>query len=260
MQLTDHEKAMRDGAEGAAKRKAMELLIRYGEALGAERFVDTNNVAGVPGWATPFMREYYKDRGTSYDAIFSLFDLDSDEIVEVPKMTAYSCHLQGSMDPVNSQMQGMSAEALANYQSDEAAVGAHGIQVLKTCTPYLAGNVPVKGEHCAWMESSAVVFANSVIGARTNVEGRESTSSAMLTGKIPDWGFHRDEFRFGTHHIEVDVPVTDVFNWGMLGYFVGDAVQENIPVITGGVGQASLIKHKHFGANRTPPRKTAPRA
>src|ERR1700761_1398992 len=102
MQLTDHEKAMLDGAEGAAKRKAMELLIRYGEALGAERFVDTNNVAGVPGWATPFMREYYKDRGTSYDAIFSLFDLDSEEIVEIPKMTAYSCHLQGSMDPQNS--------------------------------------------------------------------------------------------------------------------------------------------------------------
>jgi predicted aconitase len=98
------------------------------------------------------------------------------------------------------------------------------------------------------MESSAVVFANSVIGARTNTEGRESTSSAMLTGKIPDWGFHRDDYRLGSHHIEVEVPVTDVFNWGMLGYFVGNAVQENIPVITGHVGEASLIKHKHFGA------------
>ena len=49
--------------------------------------------------------------------------------------------------------------------------------------------LPVKGEHCAWMESSAVVYCNSVIGARTNTEGRESTSAAMLTGKIPDWGF-----------------------------------------------------------------------
>ena len=75
--------------------------------------------------------------------------------------------------------------------------------MLKTCTPYLAGNMPVKGEHCAWMESSAVVFCNSVIGARTNTEGRESTSAAMLTGKIPDWGFHRDEYRHGTHLIEV---------------------------------------------------------
>ena len=44
------------------------------------------------------------------------------------------------------------------------------------------------------MESSAVVYCNSVLGARTNTEGRESTSAAMLTGKIPDWGFHRDEY------------------------------------------------------------------
>jgi predicted aconitase len=248
MQLTDHEKAMLDGMEGAAKQKAMELLVRYSEALGAERFVDTNNVTGVPGWATPFMREYYKDRGTSYDAIFSLFDLDSDEIVQVPKVKTYGCSLQGTMDPKMWQRQGVSEEALENYKAEEAEVGGHGIQILKTCTPYLAGNVPVKGEHCAWMESSAVVFANSVIGARTNAEGRESTSSAMLTGKIPDWGFHRDECRLGTHHIDVEVPVTDVFNWGMLGYFVGDVVQENIPVITGQVGGASLIKHKHFGA------------
>ncbi len=248
MKLTDQEKAMLDGAGGAAKRKAMELLIRYGEALGAERFVDTNNVTGVPGWATDFLRHYYKDRGTSYEAIFSLFDLDSDEIVEVPKMSVYSCHLQGSMDPKLWKEQGKTADALADYLQDEAGVAAHGIQVLKTCTPYLAGNVPVKGEHCAWMESSAVVFGNSVIGARINVEGRESTSSAMLTGKIPDWGLHRDEGRLGTHHIAVEVPVADVFNWGMLGYFVGDAVQENIPVLTGDVSNPSLVKHKHFGA------------
>lgn len=248
MKLTDQEKAMLNGDGGAAKRKAMDLLIRYGEALGAERFVDTNNVTGVPGSASDFLREYYKDRGTSYDAIFSLFDLDSDEIVEVPRMSVYSCHLQGGLDPQLSVIQGKTPEQLADYLSDEAGVAAHGIQILKTCTPYLAGNVPVKGEHCAWMESSAVVFGNSVIGARVNVEGRESTSAAMLTGKIPDWGFHRDEYRFGTHHIEVEVPVTDVFNWGMLGYFAGDVVQENIPVITGQIGDASLTKHKHFGA------------
>lgn len=49
MTLTDGEKAMLDGARGPARQKAMELLVRYAEALGAERFVDTNNVAGVPG-------------------------------------------------------------------------------------------------------------------------------------------------------------------------------------------------------------------
>jgi predicted aconitase len=98
------------------------------------------------------------------------------------------------------------------------------------------------------MESSAVVYCNSVIGARTNTEGRESTSAAMLTGRIPDWGFHRDENRFGSHLIEVDFPIESVMDWGMLGYFAGEAVGERIPVLTGEFGSADLIRHKHFGA------------
>jgi predicted aconitase len=70
----------------------------------------------------------------------------------------------------------------------------------------------------------------------------------MLTGKIPDWGFHRDEGRRGTHLIQVDVRVESVMDWGMLGYFIGEAVQENIPVLVGKIGQPDLIRHKHFGA------------
>jgi predicted aconitase len=98
------------------------------------------------------------------------------------------------------------------------------------------------------MESSAVIYCNSVIGARTNTEGRESTSAAMLTGRIPDWGLHRDEHRFGTHRIEVRVPVDSVMDWGMLGYFVGDMVQERIPVIIGAHNRPEIVRLKHFGA------------
>ena len=54
---------MLDGRDGKARQKAMELLVRYAEALGAERFVDTKNVAGVPGSANPFLQNYYKDAG-----------------------------------------------------------------------------------------------------------------------------------------------------------------------------------------------------
>jgi len=248
VQLSDAEKAMLDGESGAATQKAMELLVRYADALGAERFVETNNVAGVPGSAPQWVKDYYAADGGDYRAVFSRFDLDSDEVVDVPRMNAFSCHLQGGMDPMLWEEQGMSADAHANFVSDEAEVAAHGIQILKTCTPYLAGNVPVMGEHCAWMESSAVVFANSVIGARTNCEGRESTSAAMLAKRIPDWGFHTDNFRLAQHHVEVEVPVDSIFEWGMLGYFVGDAVQDTIPAMTGAISEPSLIRHKHFGA------------
>ena len=70
----------------------------------------------------------------------------------------------------------------------------------------------------------------------------------MLTGKIPDWGFHRDEFRYGSHLIDVEIPVESVMDWGMLGYFVGDVVQEHIPVLVGKYGRPDLVRHKHFGA------------
>jgi predicted aconitase len=71
----------------------------------------------------------------------------------------------------------------------------------------------------------------------------------MLTGKIPDWGLHRDECRFGTHRIDVQVPVDSVMDWGMLGYFVGDVVQEHIPVVVGPFATPEIVRLKHFGAS-----------
>jgi predicted aconitase len=206
MLLTDDEKAMLDGRHGKARQKAMDLLVRYAEALGAERFVDTNNVAGVPGSANAFLQQYYKDKGGVGEAI------------------------------------------VRGHQAREAFAVSKAVQILKTCTPYLAGNVPAFGEHCAWMESSAVIYANSVLGARTNTEGRESTSAAMLTGKIPDWGLHRDAPRRGTHLIDVEVPVESVLDWGMLGYYTGDVVQEHIPVLAGVTARPDIVRLKHFGA------------
>ena len=239
---------MLDGADGKAKQKAMELLVRYAEALGAERFVDVTNVAGVPGQPTPFLASYYKGFRGGQDAIFSHFDLDSDELVEMPKVVTRSCHLQGGYDPVNWDILGASAEAAERGREGERYAAKRGIEILKTCTPYLVGNVPKRGEHCAWMESSAVIYCNAVLGARTNTEGRESTSAAMLTGKIPYFGLHIDECRRGTHRIDVEVEIDSIMDWGMLGYFVGDVVQERIPVLTGIEREPDLVRYKHFGA------------
>src|SRR5262249_54719365 len=161
------ERAMLDGREGKAKQKAMELLVRYGEALDAERFVDTTNVTGVPGQSSVFLEKYYKhargDAASNRDAIYSLFDLDSDEIVDVPQVATPSCHLQGGVDPENWQMLGASPDAAALARVSETRSVERGVKILKTCTPYLVGNVPRLGEHCAWMESSAVIYCNSVL-------------------------------------------------------------------------------------------------
>jgi predicted aconitase len=113
----------------------------------------------------------------------------------------------------------------------ERYFGQRGVAMFNTCTPYQVGNVPVRGEHCAWMESSAVVYCNSVLGARTNTEGRESTGAAAITGKIPYWGYHIPENRLGTHLVAVEIDVDDMMDWGLLGYAIGEIVEEDIPVL-----------------------------
>ena len=220
MKLTDDEKAMLDGKEGVARQKAMELLIRYGEALGAERLVDTNNVCGAVETSAPFTREFTTKFG-GLNAVFSEFNLDSQEVVEIPQVKAFSCHLIQGIDPAHWQMLGVDPDVYELHMKGELFCSQIGIQLMNTCTVYLVGNVPMKGEHCAWMESHAIVLCNSVFGARTNAEGLESTGAAMLTGKIPYWGYHLDENRLGTHLVDVEFDIESVMDWGLLGYHVG---------------------------------------
>jgi len=248
VKLADDEKAMLDGREGPARQKAMELLLRYGEALGAERFVDTRNVCGTLGATMPFLRDYAAKHGAGIDAVFSEFSLCSAQALEIPKVKVYSCHLQQGLDPERALEQGLGPEAVKLYREGERFFGRLGVNLLNTCAPYLVGNVPVKGEHCAWMESSAVIYINSVLGARTNAEGRESAGAAMLTGKIPYWGYHVCENRRGTHSIELEVEVQDTADWGLLGYWIGEAVQESVPVLNGVRHVPNLARLKHFGA------------
>src|SRR5258706_1654067 len=70
----------------------------------------------------------------------------------------------------------------------------------------------------------------------------------MLPEKIPYWGYHLDENRLGTHHVELDIAVESTADWGLLGYYVGEVVQDRVPVITGVTGAPDLARLKHFGA------------
>lgn len=245
MQLTDHEKAMYDGAHGPAKARAMDLLVRYGEALGAERLVETNNVAGAFNASTPSIRHLAEN---GFERVFSELNLDSDDVVEIPHVVASTCQLITGIDNDNWKLQGVDEDLLKLQQGAEKFLGKRGVNMMCTCTPYQVGNVPVMGEHCAWMESSAVIYCNSVLGARTNVEGKESAGAAALTGRIPYWGYHIKENRYGNRLIELDIEVDDMADWGVLGYFTGFAVEEDIPVIKGITRQPSFVKLKHFGA------------
>lgn len=250
MKLTDAEKGMLDGAEGPAVCRAMDLLVRYGEALGAERLVETRNVCGAVTAPTPAKLEAVRKGGLEYGlrAGFSEMNLDSAEVVEVPPVRVYTCQLIQNFGPDTAGLHEGPREMLELQAKADAFFGARGIHIMATCTPYQVGNVPVKGEHCAWMESSAVVYCNSVLGARTNTEGLESAGAASLTGRIPYWGYHLPEYRRGTHLVEVETPVDNMMEWGLLGYYTGEIVQDGIPVLRGRMSQPELIYLKHFGA------------
>lgn len=247
MQLTDEERAMADGRDGPAVQRAMDLLLRYGRALGAERLVATNNVVASVSATTPFMREFARRKG-GMDAVFSEFSLDSEDVVPIPKIRAFTTHTQLGFVPDEPERMGVDEATVQFYRQGEAFITGLGVQATNTCTPYQVGNLPTRGEHCAWMESSAVIYCNAVLGARTNTEGRESVGAAMLTGRIPYWGYHLDANRRGTHLVQLETPVETTSDWGLMGYWIGDQVQERVPVVRGVGAIPNLARLKHFGA------------
>ena len=92
MILTDEEKRMRDGAEGAATAAAMDLLIRYGDALACDRLCDVRNVAGTMTQPSPVKERLVREGG--WDKAFAVINLDCDTDIEVPAMRVPTCQLQ----------------------------------------------------------------------------------------------------------------------------------------------------------------------
>lgn len=242
MFLTEYEKKMLDGDFGQAVQKAMETLVKYGEALGAEKLIEVNSVAGGIG-GSPHIRRF-ADKLGSMDAVFSEFKLNSKETVKIPKLDAFSISLTNTMDPNTWQLQNASEDAYKWGMRCEEYSKKIDMHCTFTCAPYLVGIMPVFGEHCAWMESSAISFCNSVVGARTNTEGLESTGAASLTKRIPYWGLHIKENRYAQYQINNRTQVENVMEWGLLGYYIGKAAKEKVAVVDGIDSYSNLTRFK----------------
>ncbi|MCW4028632.1 MAG: aconitase X catalytic domain-containing protein [Candidatus Bathyarchaeota archaeon] len=233
MELTKQEQAMLDGKEGYAVRKSMEILVALGEIFGAKSLIDVGSVqvAGV---------SYHNlgDAGLEF-----LNTLAADGKVKV--LTTLN---PAGMDLENWQQLGISPDFAEKQNQVIDAFERMGILISCTCTPYLIGNLPLYGEHLAWSESSAVTFANSVLGARTNREGGPSALAAAFVGKTPNYGLHLDENRVPDVHVQVEAELGKLSDWGALGYAIGKKAENKIPCITG-VKSASLDDLKSFGAS-----------
>lgn len=128
---------------------------------------------------------------------------------------------------------GFSEEYASNQMVVRDAILKMGGCLSDTCAPYMTGNVPRMREHVAWNESSAVIFANSVLGARTNREGGPSALAAAIVGRVPEYGLHLDRNRYGEIKIVVTTRLKNLHDYGTLGYFTGKIASDKIPVLTG---------------------------
>jgi predicted aconitase len=231
--LSKEERDMLDGKQGKACQKSMEILFALGEIFGAERFVPVGSVqiAGV---------SYHNlgDAGLEF-----LEDLAKDGKVRVKTMLN-----PAGMDLENWKDIGSPEEFAAKQMKVIEAFRKLGVTITCTCTPYLVGYNPGKGESIAWSESSAVCFSNSVLGARTNKEGGPSALAAAITGRTPFYGLHLDANRAPRVTVDVQASVKGEHEFGALALAIGKQTKERIPFIRG-IKKASLEELKSFSAS-----------
>jgi predicted aconitase len=233
MKLTKQEQRMLDGEEGYAIRKSMEILVALGDIYGAESLIKVGSVqvAGVS----------YHNLG---DAGLEFLN----ELAKDGKVRVLTTLNPAGMDLENWRQLGISEEFAAKQNQVIDAFERMGILISCTCTPYLIGNLPRYGEHIAWSESSAVTFANSVLGAKTNREGGPSALAAAFVGKTPCYGLHLDENRKPDVTVKVATKLQKLSDWGALGYAIGKKAENKIPFITG-VKEADVDELKSFSAS-----------
>jgi predicted aconitase len=238
MYLTPEEQALLDGQSGPAAQKAIQILETLGRIYGAEHMIPVSSV---------------QISGVSYE---NLGDAGLEWLAEMAagdrKTQVFTTLNPAGMDVENYQALGISEDFAENQRRVLAAFEKMGVVTTCSCTPYLFGNLPRFGEHIAWAESSAVCYANSVLGARTNREGGPSALAAALTGRSPAYGYHLDEKRVPTIQVIVEASIVDNPDFGALGKAIGDRLQSGelgrVPYITG-VKSASPENLKSFCAS-----------
>jgi len=219
MNLTPGEKDMLRGGAGFAAKKSMEILVALGEIYGADRLLDVASVQVA---------------GVSYDNLGDAGLEFLEEMARDGRARVLATLNPAGMDVENWEALGIPRGFAEKQRRVIDLFAGMGILPTCTCTPYFVGNLPRFGEHIAWAESSAVCFANSVIGARTNREGGPSALAAALTGKTPACGLHLDTDRKPGMGVHVDAGrLLDETEFGALGYVAGRRTGGTIPYFTG---------------------------
>lgn len=236
MQLDAEEQAMLRGEKGRAVQEALQFQIEVGNFFEAKRFVRINN-AHVMGDI-----EVMGDGGLGL-----LRDMSGQKAqCAVPTSSNAQC-MHFHPEPRLRQ----DAQEISKEREILSLYDGMGIAATDTCIPYQTVYQPKLGEHVAWGDTGTVIYANSVLGARTNFEAGKASFAAAITGRTPAYGFHLDEKRRGTLLVELKAGMNDVADWGALGKIVGHPHQDYFAVpVFNGFGRMPLSDElKHLGAS-----------
>lgn len=218
LNLTDTDLAFLDGKFGEAARLAMEIIATMAIAQGAHRLTDVTRVH-IDGciYASPAFLTFARAMA------------DNGGRVRVPTTTNAI-----SVDHANWRAQGVPRSFGEPASQLADAYVEMGARPCFTCAPYQLADRPAAGENIAWAESNAVIYANSVLGARTVKHADFMDLCIALTGRAPLAGVYLEENRAPRRIIDVEMPegADDVF-WPMLGWLVGRAAPDCIPLIRG---------------------------
>jgi predicted aconitase len=217
MQLTNEEKDLLSGERGEAIRRAMELLVSIGEFYDARDMVKIGSVHSIGAY------EVAGDAGL--------------EFVEEMERLGASCKVPATLHGASVDLSSWSSlgqeEPYAAKQIRlTKAYERMGFLSIHSGLPFQYV-LPTFGENLGWGETFVVVFANSVIGARSNIEGPPSSLAAALTGRVPRYGFHLDERRRANVGVDVTADLLHDSDWNALGYKLGELLREywSVPLI-----------------------------
>jgi len=209
MRLTDEEQAMLAGAAGPARQWALDHQMRVGRYLGAADF--------VPVSQAHIMADTESLGLAGVEWLERLAALPEDQRqVQIPTITDPRGTDFGAAHRLKHQhwMLELERRAIAAFQ-------ALGVLMTDTCINYQTIMPAVRGEHMAYGDTGVVIYANSVLGARSNFEGGPSALAAGLTGRTPRYGYHLPERRRATMLIRVRDTPDELTGWGALGGIVG---------------------------------------
>ena len=227
MKLTQEQQAILDGARGETMAKVVETLVAYGETFRAERMVPITGQYGhtVISFGLGIMKPVYDlyneliEAGLTGGQRFTADPRPMDNKVPASPLEklVFKKFMYSQQERLEEQMRKLGLTSDDDY----------------TCTCYLpqVGNIPKRGEVLSWAESSAVVYANSVLGARCNRNSGIIELFGSIAGFVPEFGLLTDEGRKASWVVEVRCEKMPEAQ--LLGSAIGMKVMEQVPYIKG---------------------------